>query len=205
MPTCLITCLLKGSKLWQKVHWVAKTLPQTNQWFEVSKLILAACIRFDIVFMHRNSNVNHFLAPWVICAPAFNHKLKEFCINRDFSGIVFLRKLHKRTEEIRTGQSKRLLYGTLRLRNSPTCEQIQNGRSTDEIPRDPITPWCGPPQSCPCFSFAETSVLKFFFRWRNKAFVYLAMHASSHNISPCTSQASYMKGTSAIHKTWATV
>ncbi len=28
-----------------------------------------------------------------------------------------------------------------------------------ETPRDPITPWCGPPLFCPCFSFAETSVL----------------------------------------------
>ncbi len=44
--------------------------------------------------------------PWVICAPAFNHKLKKFCIYRDFSEIFFLRKLHKRTEEIRTGQWK---------------------------------------------------------------------------------------------------
>ncbi len=55
---------------------------------------------------------------------------------------------------------KRLLHGTLRLRNSPTSEQIQNGRTTDEIQRDPITPWCGPPLFCPCFSLAETSVLK---------------------------------------------
>ncbi len=31
---------------------------------------------------------------------------------------------------------KRLLHGTLRLRNSPTGEQIQNGRPKDEIPRD---------------------------------------------------------------------
>ncbi len=34
---------------------------------------------------------------------------------------------------------KRLLHGTLRLRNSQTGEQIQNGRRTDEItqlPRD---------------------------------------------------------------------
>ncbi len=42
--------------------------------------------------------------PWVICAPAFNHKLKKFCIYRGFSEIVFLRKPHKRTEEIRTAQ-----------------------------------------------------------------------------------------------------
>ncbi len=51
---------------------------------------------------------------------------------------------------------KRLLHVTLRLKNSSTGEQIQNGRPTDEIPRDPITP----PLFCPCFSLAETSMLK---------------------------------------------
>ncbi len=40
----------------------------------------------------------------MICAPAFNHKLKKFCIYREFSEIVFLRKLHWRTDEIRAGQ-----------------------------------------------------------------------------------------------------
>ncbi len=35
---------------------------------------------------------------------------------------------------------QRLLHGTLRLRYSPTGEQIQNGRTADAIPRDPITP-----------------------------------------------------------------
>ncbi len=38
----------------------------------------------------------------------------------------------------------------------PTDEQIENGRPTDEIARDPITP----PLFCPCVSLAETSVLK---------------------------------------------
>ncbi len=55
---------------------------------------------------------------------------------------------------------QRLLHRTLRFRCSPTGEQIQNGRMADEIPRDPITPWCGPPLFCPCFFLAETSVLK---------------------------------------------
>ncbi len=32
------------------------------------------------------------------------HQLKEFCIYRRFSEIVFLKKPHKRTEEIRIGQ-----------------------------------------------------------------------------------------------------
>ncbi len=54
----------------------------------------------------------------------------------------------------------RLLLGTLRIRDSPTGEQTQNGRTTDEIQRDPITPLCGPPLFCPCFSLAATSVLK---------------------------------------------
>ncbi len=44
--------------------------------------------------------------PWVICAPAFKHKLDKFCIYRGFSESVFLRKPHKRTEEIRIGQWK---------------------------------------------------------------------------------------------------
>ncbi len=43
---------------------------------------------------------------WVFCAPALNHKLKKVCIYRGFSEIVFLRKPHKRTEEIRIGQWK---------------------------------------------------------------------------------------------------
>ncbi len=47
---------------------------------------------------------------------------------------------------------QRLLHRTLRFRYSPTGEQIQNGRTADEIPSDPITPWCGPPLFCPCFS-----------------------------------------------------
>ncbi len=42
---------------------------------------------------------------------------------------------------------KRLLRGTLRHRNSPTGEEIQNGRPTDEIPKDP-------PLFCPCFSLS---------------------------------------------------
>ncbi len=51
-----------------------------------------------------------------------------------------------------------LLNGTLRLRCSPNGEQIQNGRTADEIPKDPITPRCGPSLFCPCFSLGETSV-----------------------------------------------
>ncbi len=43
---------------------------------------------------------------WVICAPAFNHKLKKFCIYRGLSEIVFLKKPQKRTEETRIGQWK---------------------------------------------------------------------------------------------------
>ncbi len=42
----------------------------------------------------------------MICAPALNHKLKKFCIYRGVSEIVFLKNLHKRTEEIRIGQWK---------------------------------------------------------------------------------------------------
>ncbi len=45
-------------------------------------------------------------SPWVICAPAFNHKSKTFCIHRGFSEIVFLKKPHNRTAKIRIGQWK---------------------------------------------------------------------------------------------------
>ncbi len=44
--------------------------------------------------------------PWLICASAFNQKLKKFCIHRGFSEIIFLKKPHKRTEEIRIGPRK---------------------------------------------------------------------------------------------------
>ncbi len=69
---------------------------------------------------------------------------------------------------------KRLLNGTLCLKNSPTGEQIQNGRTTDEIPRDPITPWCGPPLFSPCFPFQKLLFWKFRnFHLRNNALVFL--------------------------------
>ncbi len=112
--------------------------------------------------------------PWVICAPAFNHKLKKFCIYREFSKIVFLRKLHKRTEKNKNWTMKRLLHGTLRLKYSPTGEQIQNGRTADEISRDPITPWCGSPLFCPCFFPLQKHMYWKFrnFHLRNKVVVY---------------------------------
>ncbi len=44
--------------------------------------------------------------PWVIWALASNHKLKKLCIYRGFSEIAFLKKLHKRTEEIIIGHCK---------------------------------------------------------------------------------------------------
>ncbi len=72
----------------------------------------------------------------------------------------FLKETSQQDGRNKNWTMKRLLHGTLRLRYSPTGEQIQNGRPTDEIQRDPITPWCGPPPFCPCFSLAETSVLK---------------------------------------------
>ncbi len=44
--------------------------------------------------------------PWLICALAFNHKLKKFCIYRGFSESIFLKKPHNRAEELRIGQWK---------------------------------------------------------------------------------------------------
>ncbi len=42
----------------------------------------------------------------MICAPTLNQKLKEFCIHPGVSEIVFLKKPHKWTEELRIGQGK---------------------------------------------------------------------------------------------------
>ncbi len=80
---------------------------------------------------------------------------------------VFWNRFLKETSQVdgRTKNSaiKRLLHGTLWLRNSPSGKPMQNGRPTDEIPRDPITPWCDPPL---CVKFRN-------FLLRNKALVYL--------------------------------
>ncbi len=73
---------------------------------------------------------------------------------------LFLKETSQEDGKNKNWTMQRLLHVTLRLRYSPTGEQIQNGRTADEIPRDPITPWCGPPLFCPCFSLSETSVLK---------------------------------------------
>ncbi len=91
---------------------------------------------------------------WVICAPAFNHKLKKICIYRGFFEIVFFKKPHKRTEKIRIGQWKGYYMvhsgsGTLQTEN-----KIQNGRPTDEI-------W---PNN---FLMRPTTVLSLFFPCRN--------------------------------------
>ncbi len=72
----------------------------------------------------------------------------------------FLKETSQQDGRTKNWTMKRQLHATLRLKNSPTGEQIQNGRPTDEITRDPITPLCGPPLFCPCFSLAEPSVLK---------------------------------------------
>ncbi len=81
---------------------------------------------------------------------------------------------------------KRLLYGTLRIRNSPTGEQIRNGRTTDEIQCDPITPCCGPPLFCPCFSLQKLMCWKFRnFLLRNKAFVYVKKNICYSEFRKC--------------------
>ncbi len=72
---------------------------------------------------------------------------------------LFLKETSQADGRNKNWTMQRLLHGTLRLRYCPNGEQIQNGRTADEIPRDPITPWCGPQLFCPCFSLAET-VLK---------------------------------------------
>ncbi len=89
--------------------------------------------------------------------------LRRLITHSAFTGALwnsFLKETSKEDGRTKNWTVKSLLHGTLWFRNSPTGEQIQNGRTTDEITRDPITPWCGPPSFCPCFSLAETSVLK---------------------------------------------
>ncbi len=125
---------------------------------------LATCLAHNLVLSnsHQESDAQTLLfwrglwtwPPWVICALAFNHKLKKFCTYRGCSEIS------QQDGRTKNWPMKRLLQGKLRLKNCPTSEQIHNGRLTDEIPRDPITPWCGPQLFCPCSSVAETSVLK---------------------------------------------
>ncbi len=52
----------------------------------------------------------------------------------------FLKETSQEDGRNKNWTMQRLLHGTLRLRYSPTGEKIQNGRTADEIPRDPITP-----------------------------------------------------------------
>ncbi len=72
----------------------------------------------------------------------------------------FLKETSQVNERTKNWIMKRLLHGTMRLRNSPTGEQLRNGWPTDEITRDTITPWCSPTLLWLSFSLAEISVLK---------------------------------------------
>ncbi len=51
----------------------------------------------------------------------------------------FLQETSQEDGRTKNWTMKRQLHGTLRLRNYPTGEQIQNGRPTDEMTGDPIT------------------------------------------------------------------
>ncbi len=152
----LVHCLLNLKKtcdtkpdLW---NMTSQTVPR-NVIRVSTRIISSSNTETDL-----STSVSTDLSEWqlLICTPAFNHKLKKFCISRGFSAIETSQKDRRN----KNWAMKRLLHGTLRLKKSPTGEQIQNGRPTDETPRDPITPWCGPPLLCLCFSLAETSVLK---------------------------------------------
>ncbi len=66
--------------------------------------------------------------------------LPGFFLNR------FLKETTQEDARNKNWTMERLQHGTFRLRYSPTGEQIQNGRTADEIPRDPIT-------LCFCFDF----------------------------------------------------
>ncbi len=52
----------------------------------------------------------------------------------------FLKETSQEDGRIKNWTMKRQLRGTLRLKNSPTGEQIQKRQPTDEMTRDPITP-----------------------------------------------------------------
>ncbi len=90
--------------------------------------------------------------------------LRHLITNSRHSARGFWNRFLKETSQVnrrtKNCAMKRLLHGTLYLRNSPTGEQIQNGRPTDEISRDNITSWCGPALFCFSFSVVEISVLK---------------------------------------------
>ncbi len=60
--------------------------------------------------------------------------------------------------------------------NSPTGEPIQDSRPSDQIARNPVTPWCGPASFCLIFSLAEISMLKIS---RYKTFDYLLTYWST--------------------------
>ncbi len=75
-------------------------------------------------------------------------------------------------------QRKRLLHGTLRLKNFPTDKPIQNGLPTDKITRDAITTFCGPTQFSlrffPCRNFHDEYFVIFFHEiWRMYTCIYL--------------------------------
>ncbi len=83
---------------------------------------------------------------------------RSSAFTRGFLKLFFL-ETSQEDGRIKNWTMKKQLHGILRLKNSPTGEQIQKRRQTDEMTRDPITPWCGPPLFCSCLSLAETSVL----------------------------------------------
>ncbi len=87
-------------------------LEYTQFTFLVATLVHVCCNGFqdnDVdlpVFAHTamDSKGGFAIGRTICTARALNLAAKKFCIYREFSLIVFLRKLHKRTEEIRTGQ-----------------------------------------------------------------------------------------------------
>ncbi len=92
--------------------------------------------------------------PWVICAPTFNNKIKNFCTfqgywNRSIKGAS---QVDGKTKDWIT---KRQLHGPLRHRNSPTDEPVQDGQTMDQV-----TPWCGPALFPFSFSLPEIVMLK---------------------------------------------
>ncbi len=68
----------------------------------------------------------------MICAPAFNHKLKKFYIFRGFLISFSQRNLTigRKNEE---SDNEKATSWNIAAKELPTVEQIQNGRRADEI------------------------------------------------------------------------
>ncbi len=71
--------------------------------------------------------------PWVICTPAFNHKLKKYWIYRGFFWNCFLRETSQEDGINKNWTMKKLLHGKMSLRNSPTDDEWNSKRPNNSL------------------------------------------------------------------------